>query len=629
VHTWNVTRSANVVSVINAGTGAALYGQNTGTGAGINVVSASGTALNVLSSAGSGIYIVSGGNQAIYVAQGKTYLQDLAATTGTFSGALSASNLSGTNTGDQNLSGYALSSAIPAPAASTGLIGMSAVVGSASTFARSDSIRAIDPAIAPAWTGAHTWTMNVAGAPITLTNNGGGNGININTVSGVGIDMYCSNIALRVNFGSTILQSLTATTAAFSGRTSAALAPVTGSTDVVRLLDFGTGISAANLASAYAQTGTNTTAIAANTASINPLATGYKQGPYAPLSALAGYAPFAGVGTANPFTVGPLSATTGFFSGAVGVGGTSASPLASINALGLGGMTATNLSLSGTGSLLQVGSAKSAWDTFIAADVGTGSIGSYTGVNDDLRLDSNLYYSSAAPAGWKYKKAGYGADFELTAGVFIWYTAPSGAAGATAALTQVMSLSNAGILNVTGGLNVSGSAGFSGGNGVNSLTSSGNNFNSPAVVIRGFPSGSQYSYGLTINAGTATSGIDGPLTCNDCLGTTNLLVLRGNGSLYVKGVAVSSDIHLKDNISKITGAVSVIQSLNGVRFDWRNTGERSVGLIAQDVEVMMPELVYPGLNDSKALNYNGIVACLVEAVKEQQLQIEALKARLN
>jgi len=64
-----------------------------------------------------------------------------------------------------------------------------------------------------------------------------------------------------------------------------------------------------------------------------------------------------------------------------------------------------------------------------------------------------------------------------------------------------------------------------------------------------------------------------------------------------------------------------------VRFDWKETGERSAGLIAQDVEVMMPELVPMGLNGMKATNYNGVVAALVEAMKEQQTQIEALKGQ--
>jgi hypothetical protein len=55
-----------------------------------------------------------------------------------------------------------------------------------------------------------------------------------------------------------------------------------------------------------------------------------------------------------------------------------------------------------------------------------------------------------------------------------------------------------------------------------------------------------------------------------------------------------------------------VDQLNGVRFSWRDNGNRSAGIIAQDLEKIMPELV----DIDKSVNYNGIIGLLVEAIKE-------------
>ena len=136
---------------------------------------------------------------------------------------------------------------------------------------------------------------------------------------------------------------------------------------------------------------------------------------------------------------------------------------------------------------------------------------------------------------------------------------------------------------------------------------------------------SDYSASFIMNGG-AFAWLNSPSgTAGAVAYLTTRMNLSNTGALTVNGVAVSSDVNLKENIAPIPHALDAIQSLNGVCFDWKETGERSAGLIAQDVEAVMPELVGAGLNDMKSLNYNGIIAVLVEAVKEQQAQIDALK----
>jgi hypothetical protein len=101
----------------------------------------------------------------------------------------------------------------------------------------------------------------------------------------------------------------------------------------------------------------------------------------------------------------------------------------------------------------------------------------------------------------------------------------------------------------------------------------------------------------------------------------------------------SSDIRLKTNIETITGSLNIIKSLNGVKYNWtdenepnfkiNNTGSQ-IGLIAQDVEQILPEIVkLNGVKDYKTVEYDKIVAVLIEAIKEQQQQIDNLQQQIN
>jgi hypothetical protein len=99
-------------------------------------------------------------------------------------------------------------------------------------------------------------------------------------------------------------------------------------------------------------------------------------------------------------------------------------------------------------------------------------------------------------------------------------------------------------------------------------------------------------------------------------------------STKVSGTVVTSDLRLKKNMTPIPRALEFICSLHGVRFNWKKDGSPCIGLIAQDAEITFSELVVEK-DDTKNLNYNGITACLVEAVKAQQLQIAELQQRIH
>jgi len=89
-----------------------------------------------------------------------------------------------------------------------------------------------------------------------------------------------------------------------------------------------------------------------------------------------------------------------------------------------------------------------------------------------------------------------------------------------------------------------------------------------------------------------------------------------------------SDKNKKSNIEIITNALSKVLTLNGVTFNFIDSNESSAGLIAQDVEKVLPNAVKHN-NGILSLNYSGVIGLLVEAIKEQQLQIDELKQLIN
>lgn len=91
----------------------------------------------------------------------------------------------------------------------------------------------------------------------------------------------------------------------------------------------------------------------------------------------------------------------------------------------------------------------------------------------------------------------------------------------------------------------------------------------------------------------------------------------------------SSDRRLKKNIKPIENALEKVKALAGVFFDWKKDDETNLGFIAQDVEEVLPELVNTNENGMKSVRYGNITAVLVEAMKEQQSQIEELKAEIE
>jgi hypothetical protein len=111
-----------------------------------------------------------------------------------------------------------------------------------------------------------------------------------------------------------------------------------------------------------------------------------------------------------------------------------------------------------------------------------------------------------------------------------------------------------------------------------------------------------------------------------------------DSDLYVVGnLYLESDANAKTNIMPIKSSLDKINNINGVSFEWkdhaksygRQSEARHYGVIAQEVENVLPELVKKGKNGNKKVAYMELIPVLIEAVKEQQKTISALSDKLN
>ena len=100
--------------------------------------------------------------------------------------------------------------------------------------------------------------------------------------------------------------------------------------------------------------------------------------------------------------------------------------------------------------------------------------------------------------------------------------------------------------------------------------------------------------------------------------------LTVNGTVAATDFNSTSDITLKDNVSIIDNALEMINNLEGISWNWKDSGKASLGVSAQNVETVAPELVTTG--DHKSVNYNGLVGVLIEGpVKSLSAEVETLK----
>jgi hypothetical protein len=110
--------------------------------------------------------------------------------------------------------------------------------------------------------------------------------------------------------------------------------------------------------------------------------------------------------------------------------------------------------------------------------------------------------------------------------------------------------------------------------------------------------------------------------------STALTFTASTGTLSATVFTSLSDANKKTNIRPIENAIEITKKLEGVRFDWIDSGAPSIGVIAQEVEKVLPELVVEN-DGTKSVSYGNIIGVLIEAIKEQQVRIEELERKLD
>ena len=113
-------------------------------------------------------------------------------------------------------------------------------------------------------------------------------------------------------------------------------------------------------------------------------------------------------------------------------------------------------------------------------------------------------------------------------------------------------------------------------------------------------------------------------------GTTTRFTFDDNGTFTATGnITAYSDVNLKENIEQIGGALDIIREIRGVRYDWRDTkrfnGRRQIGVIAQEAEKTLPEVVHTNEDGEKLVNYEKMVPVLLEAIKELEARVAELE----
>ena len=227
-------------------------------------------------------------------------------------------------------------------------------------------------------------------------------------------------------------------------------------------------------------------------------------------------------------------------------------------------------------------------------------------------LDTNTYYLSSNPSG---------------------YTANTGTVTSVGGTGTVSGLTLSGSVTTSGNLTLGGTLSLTSGNVTGAL---------------GYtpPSGSGTANSVVKFTGTSSIG--------NGIATDNGTTFAVGGAFTATGdiTAFSSDERLKENVVNIPNALDKILSLNGVTYDWNDKAlafgfvsekrRHDVGLIAQQVEAVLPEAIAPAPFDTDVdsgdsisgdnyltVRYDKMVALLIEGMKEQQAQIEELKLKLN
>tara|TARA_B110000459_G_C16573359_1_gene477492 strand:+ start:23 stop:1219 length:1197 start_codon:yes stop_codon:yes gene_type:complete len=144
------------------------------------------------------------------------------------------------------------------------------------------------------------------------------------------------------------------------------------------------------------------------------------------------------------------------------------------------------------------------------------------------------------------------------------------------------------------------------------------------------------TFGNTVVVGGAVTINNGTLQINNSAGE-GVLQCNTNGNLIVAGDVTSagtiSDERLKENVVRLNNSLEKVTQINGYNFNFKdNPDETMLGVIAQEIEKVLPEVVYEFEKEDttyKAVRYANIVPLLIEAIKDLKDKVDDLEGRIN
>ena len=125
-----------------------------------------------------------------------------------------------------------------------------------------------------------------------------------------------------------------------------------------------------------------------------------------------------------------------------------------------------------------------------------------------------------------------------------------------------------------------------------------------------------------------TNSSSGNITSTN-VATTKLYFNPSTGTISATNFNSLSDLEEKENVETLKNAVEMLANIRGVRFTWKETGAPSLGVIAQELLSVAPELVTRNEQGVHTVNYAGLNAILIEAMKDLHSQIQSLRTEIE
>jgi hypothetical protein len=186
-----------------------------------------------------------------------------------------------------------------------------------------------------------------------------------------------------------------------------------------------------------------------------------------------------------------------------------------------------------------------------------------------------------------------------------------------------------------GSSGTSGSSGSNGSSGTSGTSVSVSGTNNTMVKFTGASTvgnSNLVDTGTMMTASAQTLWVTGALVVGGSTTTTTVGTIRAAADVIAYA---ASDKRLKDNIFTISGSLDKLMQINGVEFDWvpmpgihENEGH-DIGVIAQEIQAVLPEVVTMRDNGYLAVKYEKLVALLIESNKELLRRVEALEAKVK